>query len=325
MRVSVIIVTYRRPADLDEALASVVAQRRAPDEVIVVAQPDDAATRPVVEAYAAKTGGLVRLVRNDRGDALTIARNVGVAAASGDLLVFLDDDVVLDPGYLGTLVGFFEEHPDVLGAQGFWGGSSRSPGRPSTWFCRFFLLSRIDGPTCRILPSGHVVYPRHPPAVATSEWLSGCNMAYRRSVFRDRGFDERLARGSWGEDVEFSYALGKRAPGSLALVRDARLEHRTSPESRPPVRTLVHLRMAHWAYIRHRHFPRGPGATLAHLVSRVGELLLLTGIAFLAEPRARRPRAQYLAFWLSGLPMLLRHRSSIAAGQFDFLRDRLRY
>lgn len=318
MRMSVVIVTYRRPGDLDEALASVVAQRRAPDEVLVVAQPDDAATVPVVEAYAAKTGGLVRLVPNDRGDALTIARNVGVEAASGDLLVFLDDDVVLDPGYLGTLETYMAAHPAVLGAQGHWARDAQPGlrGRLKAAFARAFLLTRYEARRCRVLPSGHLTYPLRPRGPTPCMWLSGCNMAYRREVFRDRRFDERLLRGSFGEDWDFSYRLWRRHPGSLVLLPEARLVHKSSPLSRAPVPDLVLRREAYAAYLRARNVP-GPAAAAARAYSRFGELLQYVGFALLARPRAYH-RA-YLRHWLAARAACRRHARAVARGEFPFI------
>lgn len=318
MRLSVIIVTYRRPGDLDEALASVLVQRRAPDDVLVVAQPDDVATRPVVEAYAAKTEGLVRLVENHRGDALTIARNVGVEAARGDVLVFLDDDVVIDPGYLGIVDAHFEVHPGVLGVQGHWaGGYPQGPrGRLKAAFARLFLLTRYETRGCRVLPSGHLTYPLAPRGPTPCQWLSGCNMAYRREVFREHRFDERLLRGSFGEDWDFAHRLWRRHPGSLVLLPGARLVHKSSPLSRAPVPDLVFRREAYAAYLRPRHHP-GALAAAARAYSRAGEFLQYLAFALLARPRAYH-RA-YLHHWLAARAACRRHAARVRTGEFPFL------
>lgn len=318
MRVSVIIVTYRRPSDLDEALASVLTQRRRPDEVLVVAQPDDAATRPVAEAYAAKTGGFVRLVRNDRGDALTIARNVGVDAARGDVLVFLDDDVVLHPAYLAEVAAHFEAHPGALGAQGHWASdASRSMrGRAKVAWARLFLLTRYEARGCRVLPSGHLTYPLRPSGPTQCQWLSGCNMAYRRAVFAEQRFEERLRRGAYGEDWDFSHRLWQRRPGCLTLLPAARLVHKSSPLARAPVRDLVVLREAYAAFLRARAHP-GALARVARAYSRAGELLQYAAFALLAQPRSYH-RA-YLRHWLAARAFCRKHRAALRAGDLSAL------
>ncbi len=82
-RVSVIIPTYGRPTLLLDAIASVLAQQVAGIEIIVV---DDASPEPITV-----TGDHLRhSISENRGSAA--ARNLGVSAATGDILAFLDDD-----------------------------------------------------------------------------------------------------------------------------------------------------------------------------------------------------------------------------------------
>ena len=89
---SVIIPTRHRPTLLSRALASVAAQRRRPDEVILV---DDGDT----PLEAAPEAG-VRLVRQEAPHGAARARNLGASVASGTLLAFLDDDDTWHPAYL---------------------------------------------------------------------------------------------------------------------------------------------------------------------------------------------------------------------------------
>lgn len=92
MRVSVIIPTFGRPAYLEEALNSVANQTHPAHEVIVV---DDGSPRP-----ADLTGVLglnVTLIRHVRNQGVGAARNTGLAHATGEYVLFLDDDDLLTP------------------------------------------------------------------------------------------------------------------------------------------------------------------------------------------------------------------------------------
>jgi glycosyltransferase involved in cell wall biosynthesis len=82
---SIIIPTYGRPAFLQDALDSVLAQEFADYEVIVV---DDASPSPVRVAPSSR----VRVVRAEANGGPAVARNLGVQASKGRYLTFLDDD-----------------------------------------------------------------------------------------------------------------------------------------------------------------------------------------------------------------------------------------
>ena len=64
MRLSVLVPTYRRAADLERCLSALAAQTRAPDEIVVVTQPED-------------TDALALLARRQEGPPLRTARRCG--------------------------------------------------------------------------------------------------------------------------------------------------------------------------------------------------------------------------------------------------------
>ncbi len=87
MRFTVVIATYNRSSLLGEALASVDAQTRSADEVIVVA---DGCTDDTSDLVRTKHPAVLLIEQPNAG--LAVARNTGIARATGDWVCFLDDD-----------------------------------------------------------------------------------------------------------------------------------------------------------------------------------------------------------------------------------------
>lgn len=95
---SVVVATFRRPEPLARCVASVLAVDDERLEVVVVDNsPDPSTTAAVLDRVAGGRPG-VRLVHEPR-QGVSRARNRGAAAATGSILAFIDDDVVLDPAW----------------------------------------------------------------------------------------------------------------------------------------------------------------------------------------------------------------------------------
>ncbi len=102
MRLSVVIATKDRAAYLDNALASFGKQIGAPSfEVVVVDNGSTDATPQIVEHARANLPYDIVYVYEERPNR-GAARNRGIAAASGHLIVFCDDDVYAPPGFLAA-------------------------------------------------------------------------------------------------------------------------------------------------------------------------------------------------------------------------------
>jgi glycosyltransferase involved in cell wall biosynthesis len=107
--VSVIIPTYNRAASLAAALDSVLAQSYPKIEIVVV---DDGSTDDT-GAVVARYGDRIRFQLKPNGGVAT-ARNVGLAAATGELLAFLDSDDVCLPQRIATQVACFRQFPEIV-------------------------------------------------------------------------------------------------------------------------------------------------------------------------------------------------------------------
>src|SRR4051794_8377230 len=101
--VGVVVLTQgRRPADLDRAVRSVLAQREVRTDVVVVGN----GWRPTGLAEGVQALSLPENLGIPAG------RNAGVPRVAGDLLLFLDDDATLpDPGFLAEALRRFDADP----------------------------------------------------------------------------------------------------------------------------------------------------------------------------------------------------------------------
>ncbi|MDZ7833165.1 MAG: glycosyltransferase [Desulfobacterales bacterium] len=108
-QVSVIIPTFNRAWAVGKAIDSVLFQDYPNFELIVVDDGSIDQTRSLLSAYQS---WIVYIHQPNQG--VSAARNRGIAAASGDLIAFLDSDDYWLPGKLSEQVAFFNAHPDAL-------------------------------------------------------------------------------------------------------------------------------------------------------------------------------------------------------------------
>ncbi|WP_256347505.1 glycosyltransferase [Pseudomonas gingeri] len=110
--VSVIVVTYNNLALTRECLASLTANGQGADlEIIVVDNGSHDGTPEFLRQWAADNGQQVILNTTNRG--FSAANNQGLAAATGDYLVLLNNDTQVTPGWADTLRKHLERNPDI--------------------------------------------------------------------------------------------------------------------------------------------------------------------------------------------------------------------
>ena len=205
---SIVIPTRARLPYLEVALESVVPQAAAAGAEVVVV--DDAGASPSARSLVERHGARYEPHATPRG--LNVARNTGVRSSSGELVVFLDDDVRALDGWLHALVLAADEHPDVDVFAGRIEPRLEGPAPHSCGRERAPITSLELGPHDR-----------------PTRYAWGANMAIRRSALDRVGpFDESLEHG--GDEQEWQDRLrsasgGDDGPGAL-YVAEAAVEHR---------------------------------------------------------------------------------------------------
>jgi GT2 family glycosyltransferase len=253
--------------DLIETLASLAGQTRPPEEILIVDSSEGEETRTAVESVEpAALREKIRYLRSDPG--LTHQRNVGAREIRGDIAVYLDDDVILEPDYLEVLEELFSD-PSIHGASGINLAAERS-GPVGGWFRRFFMLPRTDGKGS-MQSSGFPAWSTPPKEVQSVEILPGHNMAYRREVLESLTFNESMIGYGLMEDVEFSYRASRRH--RLVVTPAARLVHKRSTTSREDGRTVFRMRVFHHFLLYRSSAPRGFTTLICFLWAHCGVLV----------------------------------------------------
>ncbi len=217
---TVVVPTRGRPAYLEVTLASVAPQADAARaELLVVSDGPDAATEAVARRHGAAFLSLPRPA------GLNAARNLAAATASGQLIVFIDDDVEAPPGWLNALLAGVRAGPDYE----VFGGPIRARlegGGPRT-------CGREPAPITTLDLGGE---DRDVPLV----W--GANMAIRASAFARAGnFDETIF--VRGDEEDWQRRLTARG-GRIRYLAQAGLEHRRTA-SDSTVRSLSRAAFQH--------------------------------------------------------------------------------
>ena len=186
--VSVVICTRDRPAALERCLASLPRQTLSPHEIIVV---DNAPTNDDTREVCLAAG--VTYVRESR-PGLDIARNAGARQASGEILAYTDDDVVLHDRWLERLTRAFDA-PSIAAVTGLVLPAELET--PAQWHFEQFWSFGQGFERRDFTPAFLDQQEGDPPPV----WRigAGANMAFRREIFATAGFfDERLDVGAAG-------------------------------------------------------------------------------------------------------------------------------
>lgn len=235
LTITVIICTRNRLDDFRETLASLLKQKRLPDELVVV----DSSDTNSLEEYL-KTVSLpmsLKYVHSNPG--LTLQRNIGVRGSSGDLICFFDDDTELNENYLASVEDVFARNGPDLGAVG--GRLENLFGdQPMTLRFRIeraifgllrFIFGLDDYGSGRFRLSGMATFPHHLIKPCYIDCLSGGLMSFRREVLQKVQFDEGLPGYGLMEDWSISKSV-MDAGYKTYYEPSASLIHKESPQNR---------------------------------------------------------------------------------------------
>ena len=220
---SLVLCSLNRASLLDDSLGTIARLDYPVDrhEVIVVDNGSTDDTARVIGAHTARCAHFRSLLEPRPGH--TRARNTGIAASRGRILVFIDDDVHVPADFLRALEAAYAERPDAAG----FGGRivlEWDAGRPP-W------LGKVEEAYWVALDLGPHIVPFAFPAAPF-----GANMSFRREWLdrvggfcEDLGYSAAHGRLSARDDMELGYRVMK-AGGHLYYAPAAWLTHRITAD-----------------------------------------------------------------------------------------------
>jgi glycosyltransferase involved in cell wall biosynthesis len=219
--VSVVIPVWNGDPHLAKCLEALEASTRKPDEIVVVDDGSDDDSAAVARAHGAK---VVCVAGGPSGPAT--ARNRGVSASSGEIIVFIDCDVAVHPETLGLMEQQFLANADLCGLFGSYDDRPTDAG----------LISGY-----RNLLHHHVHQRSHREA---STFWAGCGAIRREAFEAADGFDETYRWASI-EDIELGLRL-RRAGHRLLLCPEIQATHRKRWSFLQVIHTDVFRRALPW-------------------------------------------------------------------------------
>jgi glycosyltransferase involved in cell wall biosynthesis len=206
MRTSLIITTFNWKEALELSILSVLKQTRLPDEIVIADDGSDNTTKEIVDRLANSSSiPLIHSWQQNKGFRLARSRNKAIAKSTGDYLILIDGDIVLEQHFIADHInaaktGFFVQGTRVLLKESITRQALQqkelkaclsSPGLENRKNClRSNLLSRLFSFSSTKLPG-----------------IKTCNFAFwKNDALAINGFNEEFL--GWGrEDSEFTARL----------------------------------------------------------------------------------------------------------------------
>ena len=230
MNVSVVIATINREKELKLCINSINSQTILPKEIIIV---DDGNLNPENIKQVIADDIAYKYHRKDK-PSLSASRNMGAELAESELILFLDDDMILEPNYIEEIINVFanDKNKELGGVSGVIVNRKKAPHFLKYWEKVF--LHNLGRPG-QILPWGFYSKIDGIDRVIEADWVPGGLSCFRREVFKDfqlYDFEEFNHRGGRHglADIEFCLRINKRY--KFAGTPFAKLYHYTPQDSK---------------------------------------------------------------------------------------------
>lgn len=185
IKISVGIITYKRPSLLRESLNAIVPQLNQFTEILILIDGDDPETERLLLNYI---DPLIRVIRNENNMGRPISRNRVIAEACGEYILWVDDDDLAKPDIISTYLDLVRADPDIDVAY----CDLEVVDMPSNKYLRTLSADNVGGCGAKFLQS----------LISGTGITSGGSIIRRLLYLRARGFDERFHK---AQDNEFWY------------------------------------------------------------------------------------------------------------------------
>ena len=283
---SVVITSYLRSELVKLTLESVLKQDRQPLEIIIVDNNVLESENNFLKSLVAKIKKNIcpiKIIKSPKNSG-AIARYIGACSSLGDLILFIDNDVVIERDYISKLIKDFELDPKVIGSQGVDSRriSTQINRKNSSILKKFFIsliefleISEVHGSKIsKVSPSICVFHPDVTKEFEVySQWISTCACLYRRNAFEYSNFPQNFVTYSNSEYVYFSYNLYKKNAGKLIYTSKAKYTNIDTDDGRLPTIPLTYQLEVNDYFIFQKLFPKSIKNIFIFSKSRLGRFL----------------------------------------------------
>ena len=213
-----------------------------------------------------------------------IARAIGASVSVGEIIAFLDSDVILDKNYYKTLINYFERFDDLIAIQGVDHSliESQMQIKKLNKFNKFLYKTEQFFETSLIFNQNRpFVSPSlavaHPNVLADfeldSEWISTCAGLFKKEIFKRYSFPHQFITYSNNEYLFLSYSLFLNDEGRMIYTSKAKYRDIQTNSGRISSLELKYQIQVNDLYIFIKLFKINPTNLLIFIKSRVEYLL----------------------------------------------------
>ena len=220
MDLTIVIPTYNREYILCDTLNSVLIECRECKyavEVIVVDQTKKHMDSTYEFLRKVQDEKLIKLI-NEQKPSLPAARNIGIKAASGNIIMFLDDDVELQENFINQHMRCYEENNKIAGTVGKVTICNNSKDnillRNKSGLkqkLKSIILNMYGNNASVITKQGLVIADFSQDGMLFADTVIGCNMSFKRTILETCGlFDERYIGNAIREETDLCCRIRKK-------------------------------------------------------------------------------------------------------------------
>jgi len=302
-KISLIIPTKNRTQDVMRCLKSISIQTILPNEIIIVDSSNTDELKSKLNTFTLN----IRYIRSEPG--LTHQRNIGIKNSSGDIIIFLDDDVIIDKDYIKEIIYVFNHYPPEMigGVTGEILNKEREKGLIQKFreliskvFAILFFLLRYGNGRFQLSGFPTIIRSGSISRITNVEFLYGCNMAFRKKIINRFKFDENLLGHGWGEDDDIAYRISRKYQNIYTPFAKLMLNG-SSPSTGGNNYNITKKMIEYHYYLFKKNLPRDFTHQFAFWWSVIG-LFLQEFIRFIKKPGSNNGRLKGL---ISGIQKIL--------------------